>query len=467
MRTERQCNDFGALRIVVRCMVFAVVMCILATELESQTIQGVKVFRQQKADGPAVVFFLEISGQGFGEESQLGVFLAPQRGIVMPPVVVSQSDTAITARLVAVKDYVPETVLVTGPEIGGVSHDLRAEPAPPLGEVAIRKVEILELDREAGKGRISIEGSGFGTDLDKVRVIVVPHNPKLATSVPTIKHASDTVIVAEFSFPHGGGYSQPFRIARVLVVVTKPTPAGISEAHFTSHELAPLRDPNLTYRYTILSTEQAKSRFGRGIAKNFYVIQLSIVNEGQEKLQVPLAGVEVEVEWAAGEDPKTRPPTTFEEGPATVSPVPLAGVVSFFSHDRRYSGHRARFFNILQGLVTVGSGIQKFFGPGFAEGVSIAGGAFTQGLEKVFPDLSEEQLANLTSQSFESIQSVSQNGGSIEKVVFIQRGLEVIEPYNKKVLRVRRLITGIRGLQITGYEAPETEARAGTPLPEE
>ncbi len=77
--------------------------------------------------------------------------------------------------------------------------------------------------------------------------------------------------------------------------------------------------------------------------------------------------------------------------------------------------------------------------------------------------MSEEQLANLTSQSFESVETISPNGGSINKVIFIQRGREIIESYDKKELRVERLITNILGLEIIGFEVIESEARTATP----
>jgi hypothetical protein len=141
----------------------------------------------------------------------------------------------------------------------------------------------------------------------------------------------------------------------------------------------------------------------------------------------------------------------------------LAEVTSFFTDDRDNSGTRTRFIHFLQALTTVGSAIESFFGPGFSRGVSITGGGFTQGVQKVFPDMSGGQLNNLTSQSFESVAELGANGGSVEKVIFIQRGRQTIEPYNKREFRVEKLITNIVGLEVTGFEVVESEAMAATP----
>jgi hypothetical protein len=103
-----------------------------------------------------------------------------------------------------------------------------------------------------------------------------------------------------------------------------------------------------------------------------------------------------------------------------------------------------------------------FFGPGFAQAVGIAGGGLRQGLGQIFQDLSSEQLANLTSQSFESLESVSGNGGSIEKVIFIQKTAEELAPGTLDQ-KVYRLIDNIKGFEINGYEAPETAPKALTP----
>jgi len=198
------------------------------------------------------------------------------------------------------------------------------------------------------------------------------------------------------------------------------------------------------------------------VAKNFYVVQLSIVNKGAKKVQIPLAGIQAEVEWYVGRVKyKKNQDIYYREGPPTVAPVPLAGAVSYFSDYQKATGPRARFFNSLQGVTTVGSAIQLFFGPGFAQAVGIAGGGLRQGLGQIWPDMSSEQLANLTSQSFESLESISGNGGSLEKVIFIQKTPEALASIPGTTFG--RLIDNVIGFEINGYEAPETPATTATP----
>ena len=447
-------------------------ICIHSPVVGAQGIQieSVKVFSEPNAAGDKATFFLEISGNEFGDDpNKLKVHVTPQAGVVTQPKVLSASPSVVVSRFEASPSYSLRTVLLVRNGVGASSFDLQP--------VQITTVEVLRLDRRAGLGRIAIEGKGFGDSAEGVRVIIVPRNPRLsvyaphkhltpsavedeevadATDIsPSIQEISDSTIVVEFSFPHGGGYSKPFRIAKV--VVRKMLPQE-KQTYSVSLELLPKRQRDLVSHYTILSTEQAKSRFGAGIAKNFYAIELSVVNNGARKVQIPLASIEAEVEWASGIDGIK----VFLEGPITVSPVPLAGVTSFFSNDRKASGKRAWFFNLLQGLTTVGSAIESFFGPGFSRGVSIAGGGFRQGAQKVFPDMSEEQLANLTSQSFESVETASPSGGSIGKVIFIQRGREIIETFNKKRLKAEKLITNILGLEVFGYEVIEEQPTAAT-----
>lgn len=453
----------------VTALLFLVAMNLLALNTDAQTIASVKVLTERSSAGDRTTFHLEISGQEFGtDRDTLSVFVAPKTGLISSADVMSASTTFVLVRFEALKGFEPETVILVRRGVGASSFDLQ-----PL---LITGVELLLLDREKGVGRIAIEGRGFGHEENNVRVVIVPRN--LALNVyaahiheededvdesniwPSIKEISDHLIIVEFSFTHSDFYSQPFRIARVVVRVARAQGQASSSA---SYETIPRRDRSLTYRYSILSTEQAKARFGAGIANNFYAVELSVVSNSRRKMLVPLASIQAEVEWVSGLDETSKPAKFYEEGPITVSPIPLAGVTSFFSDDRKATGKRARFFNFLQGLTTVGSAIQTFFGPGLAQAVSIAGGGFRQGVQKVFPDMSEEQLANLTSQSFESVETISPNGGSINKVIFIQRGREIIESYDKKELRVERLITNILGLEIIGFEVIESEARTATP----
>jgi hypothetical protein len=444
-------------------------------------ITGVNVFQTAATPDGNASLYLEINGQSLPTTSPV-VFLAPQKGLIGPLDVVSAKDTQVIVKFTASKDYFPSTVGVGG--TGGVIKTFDLDQSANVNSTLPRidDVEVLELNRILGTGSIKIDGANLGSDLTEITVSIVPRDPTLPAfplvrpqnsySCPadnaqkqaaalTPRTAQDDVVVVDFSFPCLPGYSVPFRIARVIL--TRMDASGGSSS--ASYEMVPARDKNLTYRSTILSQKQTSSRFGGGIAKNFYAVQLSIVNSGPVKIQVPLASIQAEVQWFQGTVAGSK---FYMEGPATVAPVPLTGAVSYFSTHRQATGARAIFFNTLQGMTTIGSAIQLFFGPGFAQGVGIAGGGLRQGLGQIFQDLSDQQLANLTSQSFESIETASGNGGSIEKVIFIQRGEEVLESIKlqgNNVTKFRRLIDNIQGFEITGYEVPETAAKAATPKP--
>ena len=150
---------------------------------------------------------------------------------------------------------------------------------------------------------------------------------------------------------------------------------------------------------------QASKKYGRGVAANFDVIQVSIVNKCSLPVLIPLAGI-----YLPGAANKPN-----------IYPFSLDHVTSMYSNNRQFSGPRAIYFNILQASATIGSAIQPFFGPGFTQAVSILGGGFTQASAEIWKDLSAEQLQNLTSQSYQSTEQVGPNGGSLQKFVFLPK----------------------------------------------
>ena len=465
----------------------AFLLSVCAMNASAQEIEDVHVFRAADEANGQSSFYAVVKLKGFTSTKGLQVFVVPQTSSdkKQQPQVESTGDSQIVARFSGPTTYFPKAVVVAG---GTTVVTFDVPQALDPNKPRIDDVEILALDRTLGTGRIRIDGANFGRP-ENVSVSITPYDPtfpafpivapllhqptragdepyyacaQLTSPGPTgapresplavQQESTDTMLVVNFSFPCLSGYSVPFQIARVVVSLKN------SPSTSTSYEMLPARDKNLLYRYSILGTAQAKARFGGGISKNFYAVQLSIVNKGSKKVQIPLASIQAQVEWVVGgSDDKN-----YLEGPATVAPLPLTGAVSFFSQDRKSSGPRAKLFNSLQGITTIGSAVQLFFGHGFTQGVAIAGGGFRQGLGQVFQDLSDEQLANLTSQSFESIETISGNGGSIEKVIFIQRGEEVIESYTRD-RKFRRLISNIDGFEITGYEVSESPAKTATP----
>jgi hypothetical protein len=168
--------------------------------------------------------------------------------------------------------------------------------------------------------------------------------------------------------------------------------------------------------------KKVKWLFGKGIAKNFYAIQISITSQCALPVIVPLASMTV-----------IPTSSNFVESNTvqfSVSPGPLDSVTNVFNVDRTYNGSRAIFFNILAGATTLGSAIEQFLPLGFTQGVSITGGGFTNAAKILFPDMSSQQLQNLTTKSFGSSEQLAANSGSVQKYIFISRTYQEKELQN-------------------------------------
>src|SRR5579863_1407703 len=270
---------------------------------QKPNIGNVTVFQTAANPQGETTFFMEIDGSSF-PTSNPSVFIAPPAGVTVQPVV-SASSTRIIVKFGAPKNYFPASVGV-GNASGNVgTKDVETNSNANSNLPRIDDVEVLQLNRIVGTGGIKIDGANFGSDKNKVSVTIVPRNPALqvfplvsppdqytcpsgksgqAAAIPPTSVQTD-IVLADFSFPCTPGYSAPFAIARVLATVTDKD----GKTSTTSYEMQPPRDINLTYRSTILSQKQASSRFGGGVAKNFYAVQLSLVNKGSVKIQVPLA----------------------------------------------------------------------------------------------------------------------------------------------------------------------------------
>jgi hypothetical protein len=164
----------------------------------------------------------------------------------------------------------------------------------------------------------------------------------------------------------------------------------------------------------IVSNNQSKTKYGNGVAANFHVVQLSMVNQCPMTLVVPLAGIRV---VPTGINASS---SCNDEGNANLVPLSLDHVTSIYSANRKLTGGRAIFFNSLQALATLGSAIQPFFGAGFTQGVAILGGGFTTAAKEISVDMSTDQLQNITSQSFGPTEQIS-SGGSLQRFVFIPK----------------------------------------------
>jgi hypothetical protein len=300
-----------------------------------------------------------------------------------------------------------------------------------------------------------------------LKVVLVPRNPDLRIERTLIMYANDKMIDVYFEFSHWKDYSEPFRLQSVSVSVTSEDPASepIKSAHATaatpkttsktyidSFAIGPKKDPNLEYRYTVLDQEDASELFGFGVGKNFYVLQLSVINNLNKKLVVPLSSIEAEIEWAykEEEDSKGVVTTSFDEGPPTLSPLKLSAITSYFDTFQKTKGKKARLFNVLDGVVTLGASLVPVFGKGLERGTTIMSGGLIPGLRKAWGDLSSQQLQNLTSMSWDSVEEIPANSAK-EKFVFIQRSDQSFSNKADKKLKINKSIKSIQGLEVSGF----------------
>lgn len=177
-----------------------------------------------------------------------------------------------------------------------------------------------------------------------VTVAVNPRNPEIHVDKVDILEINDKMIDVYFEFTRYANYAEPFRLTDATVTIKKNvqkttqeikndkvtgTVTGAKEQTYSvSYQPGPKRDPNLSYRYTVLDKNSANTLVGRGIADNFFVLQLSVVNNGDKKVTIPLSGIQAEVEWT--EFYNEHDNELFLRGPATLPPVPLAAVSGFF-----------------------------------------------------------------------------------------------------------------------------------------
>jgi hypothetical protein len=229
----------------------------------------------------------------------------------------------------------------------------------------------------------------IGTNLltpETPRVLVFPS----AGTTIVVLGASASAIRAEVSAPQN--YA-PTEIALSYSNGTVSKATDISSCN---------TDNDVTREFFYVPFEQASKKYSRGVAINFDVIQISIVNECPLPVLIPLAGI-------------------YLPDKPNIHAFSLDHVTSIYSNYHQFAGGRAIYFNLLQGAATIGSSIEPFFAHGFTQGVSILGGGFTQGSAAIWKDLSAEQLQNLTSQSYQSTEQVGPNGGSLQKFIFLPK----------------------------------------------
>lgn len=306
---------------------------------------------------------------------------------------------------------------------------------------------------------LEIIGKGFEsiTDLGNVRVIVFPSTGVVMPPSPVIALSTDkSMMFAQFTAPTN------LALEQVAVSLT-----GSTFATFNTGTAACDFSTKVVVTPQIVSKEQAGDKYGNGVGDGFHVIQLSIVNACPMPIVVPLAGITIV--------PHDQPPTKdnptdkiekCEEAGALV-PFSLDHVTSLYSSDRKLTGRRAIYFNVVQALATIGSAVEPFFAHGFTQGVAILGGGFTTASKEIMVDMSSEQLQNITSQSFGSTEQIS-SGGSLQKFVFVRRN-------KHKECKTSTIETDLRTgefevqYQLTpaSAQAPTTQSAPATPTPKQ
>lgn len=318
---------------------------------------------------------------------------------------------------------------------------------------------------------------------ERLNVILTPRNPDLRVERTQILYVDDRTLDVYFEFTRYAGYSEPFRLASATVTVNKGSvqAAQVSNAttnkvvtavlsgprtYVATRDIGPPRDKNLEYRYAVMEQKDAGRLFGRGVGENFYVIELTVVNNGKKKVAVPLGSIQAEAEWVYGSVKETE----FEEGPPTIPALPLGAVSGYFDAFQKVEGKRARLFNILDGLTTLGSSLIPVFGRNIERPTAILAGGLIPAIRKAVGDLSSEQLQRLTTLSWENVEQIPASA-SISKFIYIPRADQffgnsfIINGEGSKASkssRVRKQLINIRGLEVSGFEVIETEQKLAT-----
>ena len=254
----------GSLAFRTVVSIVCLLACLAATRNASaQTIQEVHVFQAAGPPGAETPLLVEIRGKDFPAEPR--VLVDPLKGLTREPERLSATGSLVVLKLTTSAGYFPATVGLVGSNGALAAMDVARNLNPNLPR--IDDVEILKLNRQSGSGRIKIIGANFGTEPDRIFVSIVPTDPSLPAFAPpkdtnkavrpgpageepageeqcqeptaeqlnsklSASHASDDTAVVDFSFPCKGGYSKPFRIARVILSLKgqrrRPITIGLS-----------------------------------------------------------------------------------------------------------------------------------------------------------------------------------------------------------------------------------------------
>jgi hypothetical protein len=352
-----------------------------------------------------------------------------------------------------------------------------APKASITGDFFTGDIEPGRLD-EWTKWQCSVSGTG-------IVVGVTSRNPdNIRIERIEIIDINDNMIDVYFEFTRHYSYAWPFRLASVDVTIpgkekkveqlaTSPSAKATGEVDVatptTTHlssAVGPKPDENLTYRYTVLSYGEVQQLLGDGVADNFTVVDLAVVNDGPTKVAIPLAGMQAEIEWLYGRDVKPPYDGWFLEGPPTLPPVPMGTVSAYFGASKKATERRVKVFNALGGITTLVGALIPFAGIGLKDAEVVFSSGFIPGLRQVWVDISDQQLQNLTTLSWQTSETLAANGGSMQKLIYIQRGEQFRSQAQDTSVPAKRTLqqmADIMGLEVTGYEVPDSAAKQATP----
>lgn len=336
------------------------------------------------------------------------------------------------------------------PEVDSIAVFLATAPSVLAGGTTSQSGFILE-----------IIGKNFGPiDLSTVRVIPFPATGVTAMAVLSIS-SDGTKIFAQFTAPS--------------TYVLQQVALSLSSSNFITFNTNALScdfAKSVSVASQIVPESQSKTKYGNGIGSNFYVVQLSIVNKCPMPIDIPLAGIKIRVSATAAttisDVKKVKHGKNCETvDPTDLIPFSLDHLTSIYSEDRQLTGARAIYFNSLQAAATIGSAIEPFLAAGFTQAVAILGGGFTTASKQIFIDMSAQQLQDLTSQSFGSVEQVA-SGGPLQKFVFVNRKHGCSNSPLENNLRegnfkVRYDLIPASAQAPATQESPATPAAAGTP----
>jgi len=292
---------------------------------------------------------------------------------------------------------------------------------------------------------LEITGTAFDTvDMANLRILMFP-STGVSTVTSLSRSTDNTKIFAQFTAPPN------YALQEVGLSLT-----GTSFVTFSTGTESCDFENKVVVHPQIVSQSQSKTKYGNGVATNFHVVQISIVNKCSVPIIVPLAGMTI-----APEGRNKTATSCSAEGGGDLAPFSLDHVTSIYSANRKLTGARAIYFNSLQALATLGSAVEPFFARGFTQGVAILGGGFTTASKEISVDMSTEQLQNITSQSFGATEQIS-SGGSLQKFIFIRRNQKCHDSIQEQNIRSGNFTVNLEMIAASA-QAPATTSGKATP----